>query len=197
MAEASCLADMPVDALATLAEAEGFAGQVTLEADHCTWHREVNWHGPPDRPDVGEISFDEQGRMIESGVLADYTELWEQSAEGAGRAIRFAGGGYAGTFVTWDTVGVIGIDQSGKASCQSLLDARIATQNSDDLERLFDGLYALCRVDGRHVIADLATQPFAEGHPILTMVDDALVWHKVGFYGDMFDVVMSIELQVR
>ena len=84
---AAALSDLPAAALLDLAQAEGFAGQVTLSGDHCTWHREINWHGPSEAQDVGAIRFDDDGQMIETGVHADYAELWQPNP-GAGAFLR-------------------------------------------------------------------------------------------------------------
>ena len=73
---ASSLSALSPDHLLSLGQAEGFAGHVTLDGDHCTWEREINFHGTPDSLDVGAIHFDAQGSMIETGVHADYSELW-------------------------------------------------------------------------------------------------------------------------
>lgn len=190
---AHCLADLKASSLHALAQAEGFAGHVTLDGDTCTWHREVNWHGTPDAPDVGAISFDAQGRMIEAGVLAEYTELWEQHATGATTARRFGDGTYSGLLVTAGDVGVLGIGRQAKPTSKPILDALKTGHTPDDAHLLFDGIYALCQISAGAVTATLATNPFVEGTTILTCDADTATWHQTGFDGMKTEHRLQIE----
>ena len=188
LGDADCLEGLDAAALLALAQAEGFAGRVTLEDDRCTWHREVNWHGVPDTPDIGAISFDDDGRMIEAGVLAEYTELWEQRAEGEPHALRLSGGDYSGLLVIAGDVGVLGIGRTEKPASQPVLAALKDGAVPLEAATLFDGLHALCRVEAGAVVAVLATNPFVEGQPVLTLAGGAAVWHRTGFDGKRGDV---------
>lgn len=194
---AECLADLSAEALLALAQAEGFAGHVTLAGDQCTWHREINWHGPPQAPDVGAISFDAQGRMIEAGVLAEYTELWVQTAEVLLKAMRFSGHGYTGVLVLYGDQGVFGIDQGGKAAFQPEVEALQAGTVPKGIARLFDGLFALCHIEGGQdsgrAVATLATHPFAEGRPVLSLHKDHVRWHRIGFDGAGTELDLRID----
>lgn len=186
----TCLADLPPAALIALAGAEGFAGHVTLEEDTCTWHREINWHGSPHDRDVGEISFDEKGRMVETGVLDEYAELWAQRATGEPEAFRFSNGTYSGVLIIAGQVGVLGIGQASKPATKPLIDALDNGRVAPGTDLLFDGIHALCRVDSGRVVARLATNPLVEEQTILTLLEDAAIWHQVGFDGSQCEIHM-------
>lgn len=191
LSEATCLADLTCSDLALLAHAEGFAGYVTLEGDHCTWHREINWHGPPEMPDVGAISFDDQGRLIEAGVHAAYTELWEQQATAPSTALRVEGGGYQGLLLRCGDACVLGIGQPDSAATSLLRAALEAGQLPKGIERLFDGLHAVGTWANGQMIAQLATNPFAQGQPVVTQSGHGLIWHRIGFGGTRSDIQMQ------
>lgn len=187
------LMELDANALFSLAQAEGFVGHVTLNGDNCTWHREVNWHGAPDATDIGTISFDAHGRMIEAGVLADYTELWEQSATAKTTALRFGDGTYSGLLVMAGDVGVVGIGRATKPASQPILESLKAGHLPVDAHRFFDGIHALCQISGGTVTATLATNPFVEGTTILLLSNDAVTWHQTGFDGTQTDLSLQIE----
>ncbi len=190
---ARSLAELGAASLYKLAEAEGFAGHVTLDGDTCTWHREVNWHGTPDAPDVGAISFDAKGRMIETGVLAEYTELWEQHAQAETTVQRFGDGTYSGLLVQSGELGVVGLGQTTKPATGLIVAALQSGTVSDEVDQLFDGLHALCHIAGRTVTATLATNPLLEGTPILTLGTATVTWHRTGFDGAQTDVTLQTE----
>lgn len=188
----ACMADLAPQDLLTLAQAEGFAGTTTLDQDRCTWLRDINWHGTPDEPDIGAISFDASGRMIEAGVHADYTELWTQNAKSATTALRFENAAYTGVFVFADNVGVLGIGQRAKATTKPALNALRSGTIPDSAPTVFDGLHALCHIDGNKVTAVLATNPFAEKQRILSLGETDITWHKTGFDGMQADIRLQI-----
>lgn len=190
---ATCLADLDASSLHALGQAEGFVGHITLHNDTCTWHREVNWHGAPDAPDVGAIAFDEDGRMIETGVLAEYTELWEQHTTEPTKALRLHGRGYSGLMVSAGDICVLGIGQPLKSASQLILDTLQQGNIPKDVFALFDGIHAVCQVTDGCVIPSLATTPFAEGTPILTMHEDSATWHHIGFDGQRQDVLLTFD----
>lgn len=190
---AAALSDLPAAVLYQLAQTEGFAGHVSLSGRSCTWHRAINWHGTPETADIGEIRFDPEGRMIETGVEADYTELWAQQPGDPPTAMRFAGGGYAGLVASVGGQAVLAIGRGDKPATRPLIEALAAGQIPDGIETLFDGVHALAHWRGDALIADLATQPFVEGQAVLTMQDNSLVWHRVGFDGARSRVEMVCE----
>jgi hypothetical protein len=187
------LSDLSADQLLLLAGAEGFAGSISLEGANCTWHREINWHGATDIADVGEIGFDALGRMVETGVLAEYKELWEQHAGGAaGRAIRASGDEYEATLVQRSETFVLGIGRSGKASTVPLVEGLKSGVMATDIADVFDGLHAVGELTGDVAVAELATQPFVEGQPVATVHEDRLIWHRIGFDGARQDIAMPL-----
>ena len=190
---ATCLADLSSATLAALARAEGFAGHVTLEGDTCTWHREINWHGTPHDRDVGAISFDDQGRLVEAGVLAEYTELWAQRDTAKPRVHRFSNGTYAGVLIVAGSVGVVGIGRASKQATKPLIDALGNGRVPIGADRLFDGLHALCRLDNGRAVATIATNPFVEGQTVLRLSDHAAIWLEVGFDGSHCEIQMPFK----
>lgn len=187
---AACLADLDAAALLQLARAEGFAGQVTLTGARCTWHRDINWHGQPDGQDIGDLRFDSAGRMIETGVEADYAELWEHRTSPAKRAQVYCAGGVEAHLVSIGNAFVLGIGTPGAATTKPLIAALETGSKPADLPRLFDGFHAFGHFDGSRGIADLATNPFAEGLPVVTLAPDGVIWHRMGFDGSARDVTL-------
>lgn len=193
LAGASALSDLPADALHALTMAEGFSGHVTLRGTHCTWHREINWHGPPDALDVGDISFDADGRIIETGVHADYTELWNRRTGHNTKSLRFHGEGYTGLLAMRGPVAVLGIGRQDKPSTKPMIEALAAGHIPAGVDTLFDGVHALGHQSGNVVIADLATQPFAEGKAVVTMNDEHLLWQRIAFDGTSVQLEMHFD----
>ncbi len=192
LSDAEALHDLSAPDLLRLARAEGFAGQTTLAGARCTWHREINWHGTPDIADVGDISFDEQGRMIEAGVLSAYTELWERQPGDDPDVKRFQGDGYSGIVVSRGEVAVLGIGQTDKPATTPVIEALEAGQIPEGIDRFFDGIHALCHWSGHTLIADLATQPFSEGLPVLRNNGTTFTWTRIAFDGTETDVTMRV-----
>ena len=191
------LSEVPVSALRQLAQAEGFAGVVELDGQRCTWHRDINWHGTPETVDVGEISFDADGRMVEQGVHADYRELWEQHASPAtGRAYRASGEGYQAFLVVRDERFVLGVGRPEKPSTSRALEALAGEHVETDMAPVFDGVHAVGQLIDGEAIAALATQPFAEGGRVLTLEGDRLTWHRIGFDGETEEVGMQLNEMV-
>ena len=185
------LADLDASALAMLAKAEGFAGHVTLDGTHCTWHREVNWHGRPDMLDIGAISFEADGNMIEAGVLADYRELWAPSEGPPGAAMRFSGGGYSAILATHGDSFVLGIGRTDKLATAPLVSALNAGDVPGDVTTLFDGLHAFGTFADGTATAVLATNPFVEGSVVTTWTDTNLTWHREDFDGTRASLTLN------
>jgi len=81
--------------LAHLAAQQGFAGTTTVEAlpegEVCRWHRVCDVQPPALTPDAGFLLFETPDRLIELGVHADYTEVWERLPGSTGRYMALAG----------------------------------------------------------------------------------------------------------
>ena len=190
---ATCLAELTAKELRALAYTEGFAGHVTLQDDTLTWHREINWHGTPDGMDTGKISFNSEGEMIETGVLADYSELWVQNSDTVPSGIRFANDAYQGVLVMTGKVAVVGIGRPMKPTTTSVIALLEDEQIPPDIVKAFDGLPALCHLSNGRATAVLATNPFLEGQQVLSIRNDTVIWHQVGYDG----TTCSIEMRIR
>lgn len=180
----SCLADLDAPALRLLMSAEGFAGQITVRDGNCTWHRWINWHGVPERADIGLMSFDDTGGLIEDGVLAAYRELWQAVPHLPLRGTKFRCGPKRGVLIENDSLFLLGIGPDPRGTTQALitaLDSSVADQEA--LHRHFSSTYMLGRWEGRHGIAELSTNPFIEGQVALER-RDGLLWHSIGFDGE-------------
>lgn len=168
---ATCLADLSPAALADLLTAEGFAGHVTLDADVCTWTRTRNWRGFPCPVDAGRLWFDAQGLLIEDGVHADYREEWQHlPATFTPLAI-----GEEGLLLTSPTTFLLALGLSDTPATAPLAAAlRDGTAKPRDAAPAFASTYILGHWKGDSGIAHLSTQPFAEGHTILSRDGAAL-----------------------
>ncbi|MEM6303447.1 MAG: hypothetical protein AAF744_01930 [Pseudomonadota bacterium] len=193
VSEAASLSALPAPVLYQLSQAEGFAGHVTLLADTCTWHREVNFHGIPEEKDVGRISFDPQGNMIEAGVHAEYTELWTHHRAPQSICLRLSGEGFEGVFAAVGETFVLGLDRPGKPSTASLRAGLEAGEVTGATPTLFEGIYATGRWQGDEATAYLATNPFCEGRVIFSKRDEYAIWHGLAFDGTRTDVALHAE----
>lgn len=191
LSNAAALADLTAKQLWQLAQAEGFAGHVTLEGNDCTWHRDINWHGTPDALDVGALSFDPQGRLIEEGVHFQYTELWQQQEASEQSVLCFSASGYKGYVTTVGNTFVFAVGKADKNPTASLISALANGVIPDGIEELFDGAYALGHwIDGAGIAA-LSTQPFCAEQTIVTRQADTLIWHHIGFHGERIEIEME------
>ncbi|WP_310448335.1 hypothetical protein [Thiobacillus sp.] len=73
----TCLAECDDAQLAWLATQQGFCGVTQVDGDDCTWHRQLDFQPANGRRDIGRMVFDGE-RVIETGVDADYREIWER-----------------------------------------------------------------------------------------------------------------------
>lgn len=191
--EARCLADLPAQALAGLMTAEGFAGTISVANSFCTWDRHINWHGQPDVADTGDMSF-ENGALIEKGVHAEYSERWLPELGGTHHAENFTVDQRWGIVVTVGQRFLFAIGEEGAPSSRTLRDALGSGDIAGGVEAHFDSTYALGRWTGTVGKAELCTNPFTEGHAILTRkAPGELVWHSVDFHGTQRDVRLSTD----
>lgn len=189
----SRLDDLPPDVLLQLADAEGFAGHVTLDGALCTWHREINWHGIPENLDIGALSFDATGAMIEEGVQADYAELWHARTAGQGTAFRVAGAGYLGLLVTCGSAFVLGIGRPGTPPTRPLKESLRKGQLPEGMDRLFDGIHAYGVWTGTDAVARLATQPLSENRVVASLTESGVTWRRIGFDGMETDIELAFQ----
>lgn len=71
------LAECDDTQLAWLATQQGFCGVTQVNAERCTWHRLMDFQPANGCRDVGRMAFDGEC-MIETGVDADYREVWKR-----------------------------------------------------------------------------------------------------------------------
>jgi hypothetical protein len=179
----SCLADLDAPALRMLMNAEGFAGDITVEENTCTWHRRINWHGLPAQSDIGLLSFDDAGGLIEDGVLAEYRELWQAVPQQPLRSANVTCGEMRGVLIENDAVFLLGIGAEPRGTTQDLITALDSgTAENTALHQHFASVYTLGRWDGARGIAELSTNPFVEGQVALEHGGD-LLWHSIAFDG--------------
>lgn len=76
------LDELPPELAAWLPLQEGFAGRLTVDDDVCHWHRELDYRPPGEFDDIGRADFIGDEFLLETGVLAEYTELWRKSLPG-------------------------------------------------------------------------------------------------------------------
>ncbi|MGV6847387.1 MAG: hypothetical protein ACWA5A_03300 [Marinibacterium sp.] len=180
---AHSLADLPADVLLSLMRAEGFAGTTTVENDTCTWKRGINWHGTPDGIDIGQLSFDGNGDLIEKGVHADYCELWRRLAAPTVAAMRVQGGRLGGVLVLSQSRFVLGIGAPGAPASAPLIAALQAGQIPAGLADHFASVYVMGSWDGSAGMAQLSTNPWNEGKTVLARTGSGFRFAGIGFDG--------------
>ncbi len=183
LAGATCLADLPAAALLALMRAEGFAGTISVEDGVCTWARAINWHGTPQAVDAGRMSFDADGTLVEDGVHARYRELWRHVPGQALSATRIAAGDLAGVLVRTEDIFLLALGDPAAPPTAPLADALAHGERPASLARHFATGYALGHWEGALGVADLSTNPFEEGTPVLERHGTGLRWLGQTFHG--------------
>lgn len=69
--------------LAWLATQQGFCGLTQVDGERCTWHRQMDFQPANGSRDAGRMAFDGE-RVVETGIEADYLEIWERLPESRG-----------------------------------------------------------------------------------------------------------------
>ncbi|MEM9317947.1 MAG: hypothetical protein AAGA70_02960 [Pseudomonadota bacterium] len=164
-----CLAALPSAALKMLARAEGFAGTTQIVDGICTWQRVINWHGATDQIDAGKLAL-KDGALIEDGVHSDYRELWQRRAEGPAFGQKLTGDGFTAYLVSVSDAFIFGA-------------GRPDTPGDAPYDALFERVHALGSWVGEVGMADIATDPFLEGQPLLRRRTDGFLWHRINFRG--------------
>ncbi len=179
----SCLADLDQSALRSLMNAEGFAGHITVADSQCTWHRQINWHGVPGQADIGLMSFDETGGLIEDGILAEYRELWQSAPQTPLRGAQVRCDAMTGVLIENEEIFLLGIGPNPVGTTDDLI-AKLDSGTAEllALQQHFAGEYVLGTWNGASGIAMLSTNPFQEGQVVLER-GDGLYWHSQGFDG--------------
>lgn len=187
-----CLQELPDALLAQLKTAEGFAGTVGLRDSVCTWHREINWRGPPEETDAGALHFEHTGALIETGVHANYSESWRQHISPPIEAHRFGipdlNDNLQGIVIFSENHFFFGIGLPVSKK-QKSAEERTSGQRPDEiasasLERhYFNSEYAYGIWNGTEGIAVLHTNPFCQNRQLLSCGDGGTVWHRLDSAG--------------
>lgn len=190
---ATCLADLDPQALAMLAEAEGFAGTTVVQDGVCTWAREINWHGATEDVDAGRLSFDGDGDLIEEGVHADYAELWTRPHAEPSEGVRLTGAGKTAFLVTVGNRFVFGIgNPAAPATASTLCGLERGRIDRAALRDLFDRVHMLGTWRGPFGCATLATNPFLHGNACLRRTQSGIVYSHVGFEGRVEEIPLEV-----
>lgn len=81
------LENLPPELAAWLPRQQGFAGRLTVDDGVCHWHRELDYQPPGEFEDIGRAEFISDALMLESGILADYTEVWRKAVPNGSGAL--------------------------------------------------------------------------------------------------------------
>lgn len=160
------LSELDNRTLASLLRSEGFAGTINVVDAVCTWDRAINWHGTPQGADVGAMSWDADGHLIETGVYVDYAEEWAGLDMPPLRYRRLVSGGRQ-MHVCWSArCFLFGIGTPNAPATAPLIAALQAGQRPvAQLEQHFLGLFAMGEWEGDNGIIRSATSPTMVGQP--------------------------------
>ncbi|MEO1548992.1 MAG: hypothetical protein AAFR93_01005 [Pseudomonadota bacterium] len=176
---ARCLADLSPHQLETCLAAEGFAGVTEVAGGVCTWHRHLNWWGPPDGVDAGKMSYDGAGDLIEEGVEGDYSELWRGTAHPPLASQRYRGHGLIAVLVSDPERFLVAIGPAALPDKAPQGLARFASE------------YSLGTWTGAAGQAQHSTHPFQEGRVVLTRAHATLTWHRQDTQGRIQDITLT------
>lgn len=180
---ATSLSDLGNPTLLTLLGAEGFAGEIALDGDICTWNREINWHGVPKGVDAGRMRLEAWSELIEEGVHADYSELWHKSGEANAFAHRLATGEMKAFLVSVGDRFVFGFGDADLAASEAAKAALAAGQRTEALARQFAEGYVFGRWVHGAGVACLATNPLWEGETVLSIDAGGVTFSATDFFG--------------
>lgn len=165
-AGARALADLDAAALTALVRCEGFAGRAAVVDGVCTWTRAINWRGPETAPDLGRLALTDAG-MIETGVHADFSELWLRQGDGPVFTRRLRDGEGRRAFVVWtDALFTFGVGDPATKAGPPLADRLAAALASGDRTALALALateFSHGAFDGEDALVTLSTNPLRVG----------------------------------
>lgn len=147
---ARSLAALDAAELTALTRCEGFAGVAEVSGDVCTWRRAVNWRGPEDGPDVGRLTVTAEG-LLETGVHADYAELWTMRDPAPCRGLALTEGDRLAVVVWSESAFSLGRgrphDREG-APLSGRVAAALAAGDRDALAAAFDAEFSEGVIEG-------------------------------------------------
>lgn len=195
MRGATALSDLGNATLLSLLSAEGFAGEITLDGNICTWKRDLNWHGRPESVDAGRLRLEAWHELVEDGVHAEYSELWHRSGEASGFARRFVSDGVAAVLVSVGDRFVFGFGQAELAPLEAARTALAAGQRTEALARQFSEGFVFGRWTGEAGVACLATNPLWESEPVIRLDGRTLRFAARDFFGEPIEVAFEPEAE--
>lgn len=86
--DARSFADFTDAELLALAEAQGFAGQLTVTPEMCAWRRDLDYQPPGPVPDEGTWAI-KGDVLIEGGIHVEYEEIWRLEPDSQGLRAAF------------------------------------------------------------------------------------------------------------
>lgn len=161
------LVDLDDATLLCVLEGEGFAGEIELEGDVCTWRRRINWRGRTDQIDAGRLRFGEDGDLYEDGVHLDYRERWAAESADALVGRTFLAGGMEAFLVSSDRRFAFGAGRPDAPIIEPVVEALKAGRRPDGYGDVFLSEYVVGRWDGAFGVADLSTNPLRAGKAVL------------------------------
>lgn len=192
---ATSLADLSTAALVKVMRAEGFAGEITLQGDICTWAREIDWHGPTDTPDAGRLNFLAEDTMLETGVAAAYSEQWQRTDNAPEGALRLTGAGRVAFLVTVGGRFVFGVGPAAAegaiGSAATLAALETGQREEAALAAHFESVYIFGRWHHGVGIAIQATNPLLEGEKVLHCTGTGVTFDHLTYQGQRQSVPLQ------
>ena len=72
------LQECSAEQLRWLATQQGFTGVTEVNSTTCQWHREQDYQPKTALRDIGEMAFDGEDTLLETGIDAPYFEVWKK-----------------------------------------------------------------------------------------------------------------------
>ena len=73
------LQDCSAEQLRWLSSQQGFTGTTEVNSSTCQWHREFDFQPKKDSRDIGEMVFDGDDTLLETGIDTSYFEVWKKA----------------------------------------------------------------------------------------------------------------------
>ncbi|MDO8412119.1 MAG: hypothetical protein Q7S93_18860 [Phenylobacterium sp.] len=167
---AASFADFSDAELVELAQAQGFAGQLTVTPDMCAWRRDLDYQPPGPIPDEGTWRIDGD-ILIEGGIHAEYEEIWRLEPESHGLRAAFGlGEGQGLLVVAGDHFLMMRARQAPLPAGESLpvlVEAALAEGQRERAFALLDMPISYGRISQDWRVVH-STLPWLEGRPLWT-----------------------------